>query len=135
MTRYFYTDPLAAAWMAKHFGMEFHDEAGDAITIEVLLDDAIHGEQVRNHVHPDSLPLLQPQAGDVVRFGDDRGHAEPRLVVEADFSGSPDDDNIAVLSSFEPSWWNWNVVVQKSIIQRDGKAFMWPESEDANGLG
>lgn len=22
MTRHFYTDPLAAAWMAKHFGMQ-----------------------------------------------------------------------------------------------------------------
>lgn len=23
MSRFFYTDPLAAAWMAKHFGMDF----------------------------------------------------------------------------------------------------------------
>jgi hypothetical protein len=82
--RFFYTDPLAAAWMAKHFGMKLvclHRNEDDGVDADhvgtpypfehAILDaemweDAIRGTCRNIYVHPDSLPLLEPQIGDLI---------------------------------------------------------------------
>jgi hypothetical protein len=80
MTRYFYTDPLAAAWMAKHFGMRFYCESGTLIMSAVLeadrikvfipntLDDNKGSLEIEPpsplNIDPGSLHLLEPLDGD-----------------------------------------------------------------------
>jgi hypothetical protein len=65
MTRLFYSDPLAAAWMAKHFGMKFQNQNNGAeITGQDIVEHAATGNTCRINIHPDSLSLLEPRVGD-----------------------------------------------------------------------
>ncbi|WP_435008031.1 hypothetical protein P12x_005298 [Tundrisphaera lichenicola] len=122
MTRFFYTDPLAAAWMAKHFGMQlqyiehYSDDSWYAkICHEKIVDIAAkYGfdsyELKEIHIHPDSLHLLEPQEGDYVDL-----HPNGLLI----HNGAEFNDAFLKRES------NWR------IIQRNGIAFHWPESEAA----
>jgi hypothetical protein len=60
--RYYYTDPLTAAWMAKHHLMSFdlsEDEfRGWATEIQLPVD--------RYYIHPDCVSMLAPRVGDIV---------------------------------------------------------------------
>jgi hypothetical protein len=113
--RYFYTDPLAAAWMAKHFGMRhgFIDAAGEfnEFVVPISGDDdkwRTQGESI--YVHSDSLHLLEPQVGDV--FVSDRGLG--KIMVPAAARRCSDQikgDNA-------------------KIVTRRGRAFMWPDCEE-----
>lgn len=104
--RYYYEDPLAATWMAKHFGMKF--EGYDEIEIDMgeILSAALKPHDVRiNYIVPsifiirlDSLHLLEPQEGDLV------------------------DDNTL-----------YTRPIIRKIIQRTGIAFMWPKIEEEGG--
>lgn len=117
MTRYFYTDPLAAAWMAKHFGMEFtvtHNGPG-CLGKHPLGETPILEHRPPFYIHPDSLPLLGPQVGDLAILPADHEHSDATRIME---------DNI-----------RWVAEVGAKIIQRDGKAFHWPESEDGGANG
>jgi len=55
--RYYYEDPLAVAWMIKHFSMEF------ALT-----------QAHRRYIHPDSEHLLRPQLEDLVKWKKSKHH-------------------------------------------------------------
>ena len=67
-TRYYYTDPLAAAWMAKHFGMHF--DCDDAETpwdiCASTMCQSLTEDDEPYYIHPDSVHLLEPMAGDVL---------------------------------------------------------------------
>src|SRR5579863_1248979 len=63
--RFFYKDPLAAAWMTAKFGMEFID----LITGRIEPSDIGTALYTRGYVHPDSLHLLEPREGDLVKYG------------------------------------------------------------------
>lgn len=82
MNRWYYTDPLAAAWMAKHFGMkfesDFHKKFDDSFwrydceqaVIESCLDNCdaynpLHKEKYC--IYHDSLHLLEPQIMDSLK--------------------------------------------------------------------
>ncbi len=118
MERYYYTDPLAAAWMAKNFGMNFWD-ADTGITVS-RYDGGLYDECLFN-IHPDSLHLLEPQEDDL-GIGVDDGAGRIYVV-------------------FNRGRWEWvNSTTYQSapkqfklerIIQRDGKPFHWPKSEAA----
>lgn len=58
MTRFYYTDPLAAAWMAKHFGMWFTRESFH-ITLCDILDSIYEADPAKCYIHPDSMRLLE----------------------------------------------------------------------------
>jgi hypothetical protein len=116
--RYFYTDPLAAAWMAKHHEMRFcgigYPMTAPANEKDILGEysdeDGCYQEPIGIfNIHPDSLHLLEPQVGDLAQFGIDNygmwREVEPQY--RPNFFGIP-------------------------IIQRNGVAFMWPEVENAN---
>ncbi len=164
--RYFYTDPLAAAWMAHHFGMlialrilphsPWH-EAGDDLSgcIDMPADDVAtlirqlldkrgsDYEPGRYYVHPDSLRLLEPRKGDAVEF--DRWFFERRR--DPQYAGYPyqahygrvapfgSGDQHLGITSAGVCWDNTSddagFSLPFKIIQRDGVAFMWPESEGA----
>jgi hypothetical protein len=115
--RYFYTDPLAAAWMAKHFGMKFNeglptvefssDPVGRNMTaVLVTVDDLFP----RFHVHPDSLHLLKPRVGDSTSDG-------------------TVDENMGELQVHHIYEYYSEIDGDTRIIQRDGKPFHWPEVE------
>jgi hypothetical protein len=118
MTQYFfYTDPLAAAWMAKHFGMRFIDEGKDNEAYGEDLDSFFFEGQTGATiacigpfvVHPDSLHLLKPQLGDIVS-----------MTKAMDRYAAVKDEQF--IEAFEETG-------DYKIIQRNGIAFHWPESE------
>lgn len=141
MKRYFYTDPLAAAYMAKHFGMKLEarhtDEQmaeydilesdrwfdwwdscivdGWEHEIETVSDAVAYIKDASSkiYVHPDSLHLLEPKVGD--------------LILE------PEKDTGARIELSSAYHWNksfdWEQRQPAKIIQRNGLPFMWPEQE------
>lgn len=120
--RRFYTDPLAAAWMAKHFGMVFTRWSDGVSEWEGRLcgTDALQEFEGCRHfvIHPDSLHLLEPQVGDI-GIQPDEACGEYRNGRWRSFSSCGRD--CYGLSEKE----------RISIIQRNGIAFHWPESEAA----
>lgn len=125
MKRHFYTDPLAAAWMAKHFGMRFVSAfSGKEFDGSVIVANAgspieAIREQQTYVIHPDSLHLLEPKVGDMVshlglrawRIDSIDGAAYHHPAV-----GSEKIDRFTLKSD------------SPTIIQRDGKPFFWPEA-------
>ncbi len=125
--RFYYDDPLAAAWMWKHFGMEF--EGADTIIIEIdeILSAALKPYDKRidycvpqiMYIHPDSLHLLEPMVGDVV--------------IEERHDGRFSNDILEDNEDFP-----WALTVKKIskmrmkpwIVQRNGLPFHWPLSEE-----
>lgn len=109
--KYFYTEPLAAAWMAKHFGMVFLHENGEVQYGYVNGFDSCEPRNCerKHYIHPDSLHLLEPLKDDVVEYIS--LHQEGYIVSLVYFDvGNPSQ--------------------VKKIIQRNNIAFMWPESEE-----
>jgi len=78
MERYVYGDALAAAWMAKRFGMTFDAELPDgsvaataAIDERALLHTAPNAWLDRRFVlRPECLGLLEPRLGDLIERHD-----------------------------------------------------------------
>lgn len=98
MNKFYYDDPLAAAWMAKHFGMKLlslHTEQqkieydipdedtdydwyhgcvvdGWRKDIEMISDavEFIEDASDKIYIHPDSLHLLEPQVSDIIIFNE-----------------------------------------------------------------
>jgi hypothetical protein len=113
MTRWFYTDPLAAAWMAKHYGMKFRYWRWDNLSYQFLPVNAraIDLDSSKLYTHPDSLHLLEPKVGDVL----DDGKMQPRCCY--------DESDVEMASA------NRYLSRGYKIIQRSGKPFHWPEQE------
>lgn len=122
--KYYYTDPLAAAWMAKYHGMWFDAEipmnlAAGAINYVQngsYASLAYYHDLVseRLYIHPNSLHLLYPQIGDFIE-----GVSLPILIGKSENMSSLED---AV------RWISEERIAH--IIQRNGTPFMWPEYED-----
>lgn len=138
--RYFYTDPLAACWMAKHFGMTFigarelFEDERNVATVSVIHPGEVY--ELKSYVHPDSLALLNPLPNDLLYYGygafPHAGEAwdELRAILQPDDERYPvygDGENYMLLDSgdLRPVW------RLERIIQRDGKPFHWPEFEEA----
>lgn len=111
MTKFFYTDPLAAAWMADKFGMKFSSHIKSLSNPQ--WDNASmfvnrNGNWVNDHfyIHLDSLHLLEPQVGDIQEVTDiELGNFIHRMLTIHDF------------------------LPNAKIIQRNDIPFMWPEVE------
>ena len=129
--RFFYTDPLAAAWMAQQFGMRFDDDAllrldkiGDrynpsasiVCSPEELAKSCANDYVFKAYVHPDSLTLLELQVGDLVTIQDITS-----IYTKEDFELDQQAENEGLKDDFSPY----------KIILRNGIPFMWPESEAA----
>lgn len=129
MTPRFYTDPLAAAWMAKHFGMELtrtHCHRADGafgesmrpVPLWILARDVENqvSEAVRYYLHPDSLPLLEPRAGDLVLACTD----SPAVLTFVETL------SYVVFGDRPPG--GDRVVAVREVVRRDGKPFHWPQA-------
>jgi hypothetical protein len=119
--RYFYRDPIVAAYMAKHYDMRFESfgcprypayQLGVATpvdgpdTIVLSPDNATADAEVTFYIHPDSLHLLEPRHRDLM--------VGPNCRV-AMFHMDGEE---------RPS-------SRCRIVLRDGKPFFWPECEAA----
>jgi hypothetical protein len=125
--RFFYSDPLTAAWMVRHHGM--------MLTTGRLSGDVIHvrceqGAMVISHlaifplfkayIHPDSLHLLEPQVGDWGRgpyAGEVIGVSENLVTIQVPERHNGKSHFCQPKSEFK-------------IVSRDGFAFMCPEVEE-----
>lgn len=103
MTKFFYTDPLAAAWMNIKFGLQFVEP----LPYEILQKPEQGKDQIY-HIHPDSLHLLDTKEGDVLE--------DLTTVRENKRVSYQDGDSRGLCDS-------------DKIIQRNGISFMWPEVE------
>jgi hypothetical protein len=146
MPRYFYTDPLKAAQMTVNFGMRYENcDAGlkycaatrglipdapplDAWSVvsDIFEAEVDHYNDIETHpldkfyIHPDSLHLLKPQLGDLVT----REHGVVGVVGTC-FTHGPLGVFWAGSEGHHP------LSGDEAVIQRNGIAFMWPESEEA----
>lgn len=115
--KYYYTDALASAWMAKHFGMKFVGYGRLDLKHEIPLAAHFAGgllpDDAKFYIHPDSLHLLEPHIGDVCRTN---------KKLDTGF-----DDVILIEDKSELNV--YNDVDGFRIIQRNGLSFMWPEHE------
>ncbi|QEL16655.1 hypothetical protein [Limnoglobus roseus] len=106
MAHYFYTDPIAAAWMAKHF--RFKMSAGkfclQAESVDTFLRLLAEGMEIdKIVVQKESIALLDPRLGDMV---EDDARGKLRILAEQHF---PYTANL------------------KQIVQRNGRAFIFPQ--------
>ena len=134
----YYTCPIRAAYMSKEFGVKIQSTFCDTLrdedqgeTIVAQTVDCVL--EAPYYVHPDSLPIFEPQVGDVLRL----------------YFHTPEQDDAAgaVMTGF---YWGGGEVItwfrnpgdgsidrqvqkiddhQWRIIQRQGNPFFWPETE------
>lgn len=118
MSKLYYTDPLAAAYMAREFGVKLQahynvtQNLGDALTYDEIV---LMLDFERFYIHPDSYHIFEPRAGDV-------------MITEI-----PGTSSVEVVSSDIRAREFIDHLVEKrgaKIIQRQGKPFFWPERED-----
>jgi hypothetical protein len=123
MKRYFYTDTLAAAWMAKHHGFVF--EGTFVLDIEIArgkgLDERNSWFDGKAMIQPKCYHLLDPIEGDHLQ------------VIGGHYHGSVVQTEVPkeMMSRWtgDPSLQPENYCGYK-IIQRNGIAFMWPDAEE-----
>jgi hypothetical protein len=98
--------------MAKYFGMKFQyyslgREFYDLPDLEILSATRLQHIPLKTYIHPNSLHLLEPQVGDLVKWkGGDYRKPDPNF-----------DSNFI-----------------ERIIERNGIPFMQPQKETDNGL-
>lgn len=131
--RYFYKDPLAAAWMAKHFGMKFLAKSTDDEGAEIEVDAGLRFidfddrfDELWKHdfcylgklyIRPDSVHLLDHRIDDLVRMvymDDSVGFV---VLDEYDFTHQGMIDSMR------------NLTINPVVLQRNGIPFHWPEVE------
>jgi len=119
MNRPHYKDPLAAAWMAKYFGMKYIcsntnapvEYSGAALDCS---EDMRNDPSIKLVIHPESLHLLEPQNDDLVKVRKrEEDGTERRLFPFPEFL------------TYNPHFAG-DVIC---IVQRNRIAFIWPESE------
>lgn len=113
--KYYYGNPLAAAWMSYHHDFSYVDpiyygwtNCGWRVETKTNID-----EVSKFYIRPDCLYLLEPQIGDLV-------------LCEIDDFMHPDAEFQMV--TYDPQLFNERHGIVR-ILYRGGVAFHWPESE------
>lgn len=154
MKRYYYTDPVAVAWMQKKFEMKFVDDCGklpvradighshsELIVFKDNIEYSYKSWQRVNkaYLYHESECLLELQMGDYVEIDRnywDRKRGEHDLLeqlIPARVIGGIHFMEISVPGMGFDSWSSSNgekPTIPYRIIQRNGKAFFWPECEE-----
>lgn len=142
MTKYYYSCPLSAAYMAKNFGMRFllegeeFDEWG--AEIRDLWPDFGEDTAIKYHIHPDSLHLLEPRPGDLVICDDKYRHIWAATGVPLDWGSLKNlrgNDQYLEIPRFLEDRELKRIRKDgiTKIIQRQKMPFHWPEKENENG--
>ena len=130
--RYFYRDPLEAAYMAKHYGVEFYSEEFSKSMKKATIRNMLIASRILHippsieqhyskinkfYIHPDSLQLLDVIEGDIVvpRYGWRPKEAQPWDVEQIKSGERP---------SFKRGY--------RIICRHRSKPFFWPEEESAS---
>lgn len=134
--RYFYTDPLAAAWMEARHEMQFQSVNREEVAVfsGMRAVNKKHGniELPPFYIHPDSQHLLEPQIGDLVRLNHSVRPCYPVLDDKGKPVVSASGEVVTTLNFPYAEWMMFNEHFRPnvlSIIQRNGKPFHWPEKE------
>jgi hypothetical protein len=127
MKKYFYTDPLVAAWMTKHHGFEIIELENEAhiASYMLLLSMALHKpskKEWRLLISPNSLHLLKPQVGDLTE--------EPASNLNNYRVRPSGSEQFAATTLAECYASELADMGKLKIIQRKAVSFMWPESEE-----
>lgn len=120
MKRYYYTDPLKAAWMAREFGVDY--ECG----IWRNFDDWPKGNI---YISNDSLPIFEPKVGDM----DKSGRILKKVCLEEIYDNwtSDYDQSLGVVYYRDDEGDDRDMPLSVvKIIQRDNKPFFIPEVEE-----
>ena len=150
MTQYYYSDPLAAAWQAKHFGIDIYTHRLDNgvhpkryrdfnESVADIAKNVVDGWQDRYYVYPDSLPLLEPQIGDWVAVFSGKASIgswpdEVTSIHRPNDETYPYAGDGRLVVGLEGCHPDWKYFDDCKIIQRDGKAFHWPERDAAESV-
>lgn len=134
----YYTDPLAAAYMAREFGVVYKtviysdgvidghgDNSANGVCIDAVFtsegETFAHDMVVKANIHPDSYSIFEPQKGDCFSwFG-------WRLRIWDKYR------NTRTHSTIKRANHLLNVKANPGnfkIIERNKKLFFWPESEE-----
>lgn len=125
MTRYYYTDPIAAAWMVRHHDLKVTTDviAGNGKREQkpiplwawgrVIENWAMSAYSERFYISPESESLLEPRIGDLVTVN---GGQDAHIAFHQDF-----------VDALKANYGQFAGPIK--IIQRDGKAFHWPQKE------
>lgn len=132
--RYYYNDPLAAAWMAKHFGMDFQIHSSDTHGNfkDHLMDIGVI--QIRRHIeasatdkyyiHPESESVLEPKDKDIALWKGDLGRIiENNTDIGWAFYVLEMNCSRRMLLSFR------DLEEHPEIIYRNHLPFFWPKVE------
>lgn len=118
--KYYYTDPIKAAWMIKNHQIKLVHE-------ELNMDGIIHfgfnegdgynhygAKDGKFYIHPDCYEMLKPQVGDLIE-------RPANKTQEVSYSKLTQQNRIDALLNSD---------AQYQIIQRNGMAFFMPECEE-----
>lgn len=132
MTRYYYSCPLQAAYMAKEFGMRIlathHGEQIDTHGNCIAYCEHEFGWESPFYIRPDSQHLLHPKRGDLVlaTYTKESSFVYRHVTMVCDryylVGGFPDQYGY-------PDYINNGDRKILKVIQRNGKPFFWPEVE------
>lgn len=134
MTRLYYDDPLAAAYMAREFGVRlgYPQDNKDYPFVEIcdtryeylMLSDA----KGKYYIHPDSLAVFEPKEGDLVwnQYRGEVGYIQQ-------INMYPENPCVALSDNLEPrkddhKIWSYGSIHR--IIQRDNKQFFMAKREE-----
>ncbi len=132
--RYFYTDPLAAAWMAKHFGMKFVVDNKSLYAERYMLIGEYRWMFDLNHVgkafeiHADSQHLLMPEIGDIIEFFYPGEEDKQVCIITCGKDAVVYEQGIDIDWVLGKNPMSVDALKCK-IIRRNKAAFIWPEKE------
>lgn len=117
MTHYFYKDMFAAAWMMQHQDMKFEVETDPGEVIAVVpIPNRYEGKYI---LTAESVELLKPRIGDLIKqWGSLAGMPIYDIALKT--------GGLAyVMPGNEYNYFG----SMERIIERNNKAFIWPEKE------
>lgn len=126
--KYFYTDPLKAAWMCREFNIRcdscgIHGYRAADIAyffgMNVSYDSAIVEERDRYYIDTEFYGIFKPQVGDDVKVEVLFGKENEKIGTSLTTIRTSLEDYLAGLT-----------LKSIKILQRDGKAFFVPEVEN-----
>lgn len=137
--KYYYTDPLKAAWMSEKFGVRFLVDAPEkewlSMTavyasdynkdVDGAISGIIHAFSGRIYVHTDDYGVFEPKDGDMCDYTWDQACLRSRAYKE-DYRTNC----LAVVGHYEVVKFKEKAgYYLNEIIKRNGTAFFMPEVE------
>lgn len=134
MIRFYYDDPISAAYMAKNHGMQLVEfwmfdrspyAAEISFTGKVFIERGSDNSHIKFYLMPDDIKLLEPQAGDLVEYWFEH---------QPDYWANGNNKKLRRQMEIKKEGHLLSMKARKPfkiiVIQRNGKAFIMPEEEE-----